>query len=317
VRAAEKVDVTEVDGQESLPLPPPPDPSEPRRRGGGVPRGLVLVVLVLLLSLGDAVLAGPGPWRATAPPVVSTAPPQDAVPQDRVSAPPPVTAAPDRPLPGLGVTTVPRGRPLPAPPGGGPHAFVSFQQDGATPVGYDPCRLVHYVIRPDHAPPGGEELVHAAIARISEVTGLVFVHDGPTDEAPSRDREIYQPDRYGERWAPVLVAWETEEQNPALAGDIVGEGGSVAVSLGDGPRIYLTGTVSLDAPRFAELLTDGERTAARAIVLHEFGHVVGLAHVDDATQLMYREARRGMTDFAAGDLTGLARLGSGPCVPEL
>jgi hypothetical protein len=32
---------------------------------------------------------------------------------------------------------------------------------------------------------------------------------------------------------------------------------------------------------------------------------------------MYPEARREVTDFAAGDLTGLARLGSGPCVPEL
>jgi hypothetical protein len=44
---------------------------------------------------------------------------------------------------------------------------------------------------------------------------------------------------------------------------------------------------------------------------------VGLAHVDDATQLMYPEARRQVSDFADGDLTGLAPLGSGPCVPQL
>jgi hypothetical protein len=314
------VDVSEVDGLKLLPPlerrepPEPPEQPEPRRRGRGVLRGLVLVVLVLFLSVGAAVLAGPGPWpwRATAPPAVSTAPPQDDVP-----APPPVTAVPDRPIAGIGVTTVPRGRPLPPPPGGGPHAFVSFQQDGVTPVGYDPCRLLHYVVRPDGAPPGGEEMVHEVVARISALTGLQIVHDGPTDEAPSREREIYQPDRYGERWAPVLVAWETEEQNPALAGDIVGEGGSVAVSLGDGPRIYLTGTVSLDAPRLAELLADGEEAAVRSIMLHEFGHLVGLAHVDDAAQLMFPEARREVADFAAGDLTGLARLGNGPCVPEL
>ena len=304
-----------MDAQEPQPLSlPPPQPPEPRRRGRGVLRGLVLVVLVLSLSLGAPVLAGPGPWpwRATAPPAVTAAPPPDDVP-----APPPVTAAPDRPIPGIGVTLSPRGRPLPPPPGGGPHAFVSFQVDGVTPVGYDPCRLIHYVVRSEGAPPGGEEMVHAAVARISELTGLQFVHDGPTDEASSRDREIYQPDRYGERWAPVLVAWETEEQNPALAGDIVGEGGSVAVSLGEGPRIYLTGTVSLDGPRMAELLADEGHAAVRAIILHEFGHLVGLGHVDDPGQLMYPEARREVTDFAAGDHTGLARLGSGPCVPEL
>jgi hypothetical protein len=39
--------------------------------------------------------------------------------------------------------------------------------------------------------------------------------------------------------------------------------------------------------------------------------------VDDPDQLMYPEARREVPDFAAGDLTGLAALGRGACVPEL
>jgi hypothetical protein len=32
---------------------------------------------------------------------------------------------------------------------------------------------------------------------------------------------------------------------------------------------------------------------------------------------MYPETRVGVTDFAAGDLTGLARLGRGACAPDL
>ncbi len=54
-----------------------------------------------------------------------------------------------------------------------------------------------------------------------------------------------------------------------------------------------------------------------SILLHELGHLMGLAHVDDSAQLMFPEARREVPDFAAGDLTGLAALGGGVCVPEL
>jgi hypothetical protein len=232
--------------------------------------------------------------------------------------PPTPTSPPDRPTPGREASRTPIGRPLPAPPEGGTHEFIALQPDGVTPVAYDPCRPVHYVVRPDNAPVGGEQAVHAAFARISEVTGLRFVHDGSSDEPTTLDRPIFQPDRYGDRWAPVLVAWETEEQNPALAGDTVGQAGSAAVSLGGGTQIFVTGTVSLDAGRMPEILgfRDGAETA-RGIVLHELGHLVGLAHVDDPEQLMYPEARREVADFAPGDLTGLAVLGSGPCVPEL
>jgi hypothetical protein len=210
------------------------------------------------------------------------------------------------------------GFPLWPPREGGPHGYLTLQADGVTPVTYDPCRPVHYVIRPDGAPAGGDEVVRSAIDRISEVTGLKFVDDGTTDEASTLERPIFQPDRYGDRWAPVLIAWETEAQNPELAGVTVGQAGSTAVSLADGPRVFVTGTVSLDAEQLPGIL-DGRdgAAAARAIVLHELGHLVGLAHVDDPEQLMYPEADRFDRDFAAGDLTGLAALGRGPCVPEL
>jgi hypothetical protein len=284
-----------------------PGPPPRRRRGAGL-LGLLAVLLVLGGSLGAAVLAGavPWPWERAAP--SGLAPDLSA----------PVAAPTDRPTPGVEASRSPRGLPPPAPAGGGPHAFSLLQADGVTPVAYDPCRVVHYAIRPDGSPAGGEETVHAAVARISQVTGLVFVYDGPTDEAPTPERAVFQPDRYGNRWAPVLVAWETEQQAPELAGDVVGQAGSLAVSLGEGSRVYVTGTVSLDAGQFPEILDqrDGEATAS-GIVLHEMAHLVGLDHVADESQLMYPETVRGVTDLADGDLTGLARLGQGACVPEL
>ena len=80
----------------------------------------------------------------------------------------------------------------------------------------------------------------------------------------------------------------------------------------------MTGQVMLDAPQLAESATHpGGDVIARSIVLHEVGHLVGLQHVEDATQLMFPEAQEGVTDLGAGDLTGLAELGRGACVPEL
>ena len=55
---------------------------------------------------------------------------------------------------------------------------------------------------------------------------------------------------------------------------------------------------------------------ARAIILHELGHLIGLDHVDDNDQLMYPRAGD-VLDFADGDLTGLSVLGAGACVPGL
>ena len=76
--------------------------------------------------------------------------------------------------------------------------------------------------------------------------------------------------------------------------------------------------MSLDAGTLPELLTRRDGPAlVRSIVLHELGHLAGLGHVEDAGQLLYPKAQEEITDYAAGDLTGLARLGSGPCVPDL
>jgi hypothetical protein len=276
---------------------------------------------VLALGLGGGLLLGPRLWpqipvpgdAATAVPGTATGGLPDAAPTD-ASAP----ADANQPTPGHEAARVPRGHPLPPPPEGGPYTFVSTQTDGVTPVAYDPCRPVHYVIRPDGEPAGGEEAITAAIARVSEVTGLQFVYDGGTDEPSTLGRGIFQPGRYGDRWAPVLIAWESDVQNPALAGEIVGEGGSTAVSLGHGPQVLVTGTVSLDAGQFSQILgRRNGRAIARAIILHELGHLVGLGHVQDDQQLMYPETQGYVLDFAAGDLTGLAAVGSGRCVPAL
>lgn len=219
---------------------------------------------------------------------------------------------------GLEEQALPIGAPPLGAPATGPYSFMQTQDDGVTPVTYSPCRPIHYVVRPDGAPTGGDTLVATAFAQISQATGLRFVADGPTSERPSPEREAYQPDRYGRRWAPVLVVWSHPEETPDLAGDVAGHAGSSSVTVDDGPAHYVTGSVVLDGPAIGALLTSPNGTAvAQGVVTHEVAHLVGLGHVDDPGQLMNPTAALNQTYLGNGDLAGLAKAGTGPCAPEL
>jgi hypothetical protein len=163
-----------------------------------------------------------------------------------------------------------------------------------------------------------------AIAAISTATGLKFIYDGVTDEEPSSSREAYQPARYGLRWAPVLVAWSDPESWSDLSGRVAGLGGSTFVDMAGTfsrrGKVYVTGEVALDGPQFAATQLSGDSNTgpmARATIMHELGHVVGLDHVEDPTQLMYPETSGAVTGFGAGDLNGLAKLGRGGCFRDL
>ncbi|WP_421734925.1 matrixin family metalloprotease [Cellulomonas sp.] len=278
----------------------------PRARARRSPVPAVVGVLVLALVAGGA-------WV-----VQSERLPQLLAWAGAPQPTPTVARNPDAPTPGTGAAAAPLGTPAPVTGPSTSFAYMALQDDRATPIAYDPCRPIHYVTRPDAAPEDGQQLITDALARISLATGLQFVDDGTTTEAPSPMREPYQLDRYGDRWAPVLFSWSSPREDATLAGFVAGAAGSAPVSLGDGPDVYVTGQVMLDAPQLAEAATHpGGDVLARATVLHEVGHLVGLGHVEDTTQLMFPEAQEGVTDLGAGDLTGLAELGRGACVPEL
>ena len=69
--------------------------------------------------------------------------------------------------------------------------------------------------------------------------------------------------------------------------------------------------VALDRDAFADMGTrPGGAALQRAVLTHELGHVVGLDHVDDPTQLMNPVAT--VSTFQAGDLAGLA-IGRASC----
>jgi len=220
---------------------------------------------------------------------------------------------PGWPQPGTGEQTA-RIHPAVAAADSTSYSFQHTQINTSEPVTYDPCRVIHYVINPKDEPRGGDQLIRSSFVVLQHATGLQFTYEGTTNEPYSHNRESYQPKRYGDRWAPVLVAWDTPSQDHMLSGDVIGDSGSAWVSLGDGSRYYVTGTVSLDAPQIEALQRQpGGAGIVRAVVLHELGHLAGLGHVNDPTQLMYPHATGAVLTYRAGDLAGLARLGAGLC----
>lgn len=229
---------------------------------------------------------------------------------------PGATARTDTPTPGFEEQDEPLGRPQKPPAASTSYKFLATNADG-TPVGYSPCRPLHYVVNAALAPAGAEQLVEGAIQTVSRATGIKFINDGATTEAPSQSRAPFQEAAYGDRWAPLLIAWTTPEQAPQLKGPVIGTGGSTHFSFGDGPKSFVTGSLELDAPQIAEDLVRSDGAAyATAVILHELGHVMGLEHVDDPVQLMYPEI--GAPDgLAAGDLNGLHELGNAQCRKDL
>lgn len=193
------------------------------------------------------------------------------------------------------------------------YAFVATQTDdtGATvPVTWSPCRPVHVVVDPAGAPPDLVAQVQAATAEIAAATGLTFVDDGVVTEPADPDRRPFLPDRYGDRWAPVLVRFASETAVPGLADDVVGIGGPQSVVDARGRQHHVSGVVYLDV---GLLRPDATGTTWPAVLRHELAHVIGLDHVDDPAQLMNPVAT--VPTFQAGDLAGLAALGQGACAP--
>lgn len=208
------------------------------------------------------------------------------------------------------------------------YSFTFVKEDDCTPVRFDPCQPVHYVMNPAQAPPSGVADVEEAFSRLAQATGITFVNDGMTDEVSRRGP--YVGDRYPGRWAPVLVAWNRHSGDRANV-EVVGSGFPFRVedALVSGMLTLNSDAVSnrakatpvpggfASAPGFGPVGAEGV-TWGR-VILHELAHVVGLGHTRDRDQLMYPDVAQQTshtTDFRAGDKEGLRLLGrAGGCLP--
>jgi hypothetical protein len=77
--------------------------------------------------------------------------------------------------------------------------------------------------------------------------------------------------------------------------------------------VYVTGEAVIDSANTGGYPANfGPGSTLGELLLHEIGHVVGLGHTTDATQIMFPTLlpEAANATYGAGDLTGLSHLGS-------
>ncbi len=183
--------------------------------------------------------------------------------------------------------------------------FLVTQPNSTLPVRYNPCAPIHYVVDINEAPSYGLQLVQNAFSEISQATGLQFIYDGTTSELPSSSRPAYVNGAPN----PILVSWEHNGETSYLpssntSGEVVGMGGSQYMyNSAAGQYQYVSGEAAISS---SYPLSEDETIH---LVLHELGHVIGLGHTNETSQIMYPYDEASPITYQSGDLQGLAQLG--------
>jgi hypothetical protein len=197
--------------------------------------------------------------------------------------------------------------PVAIPPAGSATAygFTRLDRQG-NPYRWDRCDSIEYFVNPAGMPDGAMATIDAAFTELAVASGLTFNYAGETGINP------LLPPMYSGPEGSIIVSFSDGAATPGLEG-FGGLGGfrGMERSDGRGGRIVDGGVVI--NTKYAWRLGFGRGGALGSILLHELGHVMNLAHVQDSTQIMYPGWVPESPDtFQAGDraaFNGIASLG--------
>jgi hypothetical protein len=172
------------------------------------------------------------------------------------------------------------------------------------------CEPIRFVLNTKNAPKGAVEDFKLAVTKMNGASALDLVVVGTTKAKSTTN----WADSAGESdWRPVLISWGVGGTS-ILSENASGTATNRSVTNADGKKVIVSGQIvfnykhdDLYTPGFGAY---GSRTL---LYMHEIGHVLGLDHTDDKSQMMYKNVA-GTVDAGAGDLTGLKALGKGGCL---
>jgi hypothetical protein len=177
------------------------------------------------------------------------------------------------------------------------------------PVTYSSCRPLQVAVYPAGGPPDAEALVREAVDLLRSATGLDIVVSGVFGGYAPNWNFKAAPITPGD---PISVSWQDGDAIAEMSDHTAGLGGSPVFTGPRGTERLAAGTIALSRQYYAVLAERGDHGRERAVLLHEFGHVFGLAHVGSKHEIMYKSVTD-TTTYGPGDLEGLRRLGQGPC----
>lgn len=186
--------------------------------------------------------------------------------------------------------------------------FEFLHRDGNdAPVTWHDC-TIDWVFDPAAAPDGSFAVISEAFDEASALSGVRFRYAGEVSELPQQG---WVPERRdGGRFAPVVVAWASPASTTALTGAENAVALPAVIDDEDGKRL-VGGAIVFNRDTAGRLPRDFSRgSSLGAVALHEIGHLLGLAHVDDRSSLMHGGGRDWRFALTEGDRDGFAAAGA-------